>query len=217
MAKDYKDRIPAYRRRSHRRAARGWGLAGAAALGIAGLVALGVHFFAGQGDEESAAMNAITMPMPPQAAAPTSGDGRKPEAGSKGQPEAKPGKAQAGPAPAPPVEPRFTFYKVLPEKEVIIAENEIKTLKREEESLGKKSVGVYMVQAGSFTSQQDAERLKAQLGQIKIKAKLEMIKLENTAWFRVKVGPYATLADADKVRQYLRANKVDSVVQKATQ
>lgn len=56
--------------------------------------------------------------------------------------------------------------------------------------------------------------MKAQLARLKVKAKLEMIKLENTAWYRVKIGPYASLADADKVRQYLRSHQIDSVVQR---
>ena len=218
MPKDYKDRIPAYRRRKPRRAARAWGLAAAALLGVAGLGALGLSFFSGNGGEQEAPA-ATDMPMPPQAAAPLSPGETKPTAPAPLNP---PGgkKANAPEAPPPlPVEPRFTFYKVLPEKEVIIQENEIKTLKREEETQGKAptaAAAAYMVQAGSFSRQQDAENLKAQLAQIKVKAKLEMIQLESAAWFRVKIGPYATLADADKVRQYLRANKIDSVVQKAT-
>jgi cell division protein FtsN len=57
--------------------------------------------------------------------------------------------------------------------------------------------------------------LKARLAEIRIKARLEMIKLDNTAWYRVKIGPYASLADADKVRQYLRSNRIDSILQKA--
>jgi cell division protein FtsN len=213
MAKDYKDRIPAYRRRSQHRAARAWALAGAAILGVLGVAALGMHFFMGDGEAEEGAAESVSVPMPPPAAvAPV---GKKPAPGEKPPPAAATGQA----APPPPhVEPRFSFYKVLPEKEVIIAESEIKALKREEESQGKvpTKVGVYMVQAGAFTKREEADRLRGQLAQMNIKAKLEMIQLDNTAWFRVKVGPYATLADADKVRQYLRSNRVDSVVQKAT-
>ncbi|SMF95178.1 Sporulation related domain-containing protein [Methylomagnum ishizawai] len=218
MSKDYKNRIPAYRRENQRKSpARAWGWAGAAVLGLGGLTTLGMHLFGERGAEPTAAAETTDMPMPPQA---KPGEGKKPPTTpGQGQPTTtKPGKPpEPAPVPTAPVEPRFSFYKVLPEKEVIIPENEIKTLKREEESFGKPGQnGIYMVQAGSFTHQQDAEKLKAQLGLLKIKAKLEMIKLENTAWFRVKVGPYASLADADKVRQYLRANKIDSVVQRAT-
>lgn len=210
MARDYKDRIPAYRRRNPRRATRVWALAGAAILGVLGIAALGMHFFMGSGDLEENPAASMEMPLPPPAAvAPV---GKKPAPGEK-----PPAAAVDQPAPTPHVEPRFTFYKVLPEKEVIVAESEIKALKREEESEGKAAKGgVYMVQAGAFTKREEADRLRAQLAQINVKAKLEMIQLDNTSWFRVKVGPYATLADADKVRQYLRSNRIDSVVQKAT-
>lgn len=213
MAKDYKDRIPAYRRRSQHRAARAWTLAGAAILGVLGVAALGMHFFMGNGEAEEGTAESVNMPMPPPAAAAPAGS-KKPLPGEKPPPAAS---QAAPPQPQPHVEPRFSFYKVLPEKEVIIAESEIKALKREEESEGKGAKGgVYMVQAGAFTKREEADRLRGQLAQMNIKAKLEMIQLDNIAWYRVKVGPYATLADADKVRQYLRSNRVDSVVQKAT-
>jgi cell division protein FtsN len=215
MARDYKNRIPAYRLRK-RRSTRMWAAAGAA--GCAGLVALGLYVFAGSKEETAAPPPADTVTVstpPPHGAAgtadPKSGAGKTATAKDKIPPEGGTGRTPATPQQP---EPRFTFYKILPEKEVIIPESEIKTMKREE-SLGKKPEAAYLLQAGSFTSQQEAEKLKARLAEIKVKAKLEMIKLENTAWYRVKVGPYATLADADKVRQYLRANKIDSIVQKA--
>ncbi len=213
MAKDYKHRIPAYRQRKPR-AARTLRLAGVAAAGLSAIIALGLYVAAdpeGQSTAPAAGLEAAPPPSksPEASDSPASKETQRAPAKDKAFSERKPQRA-----PAPP-EPRFSFYKILPEKEVIIPENEIKIMKREE-SLGKKPETTYLLQAGSFTLQQDAERLKARLAEIKVKAKLEMIKLDNTAWYRVKIGPYATLADADKVRQYLRANKIDSVVQKAT-
>jgi cell division protein FtsN len=111
-------------------------------------------------------------------------------------------------------EPRFTFYKILPEKEVIIPESEIKNLKREE-SLTGKPVTQYQIQAGSFPHLEDAHKLKSRLSQVGIKSRLENVKIENLSWYRVKIGPFKTVADADKVRAHLRANQIDSVVQKA--
>jgi cell division protein FtsN len=217
MPKDYKNRIPAYRR-GGKRATETWRMAGTAVAGIAGLVALSVYVFSGS-EREPGDPAPVTVPAPPPRGVARAAD-LKPDEGKKtALPENKAqtdGKTDRTPK-ITPQEPRFTFYKILAEKEVIIPESEIKSIKREE-SLGKPpETGVYMLQAGSFTKPQDAERLKAQLAQIRINAKLEMIKLDNATWYRVKVGPYATLADADKVRQYLRGNKIDSIVQKATQ
>lgn len=118
-------------------------------------------------------------------------------------------------SPPKPVEPRFTFYKILPEKEVILPESEIRTIKREEKQ-GKIVPGVgYTVQVGSFRTREEAERLLAELGKIKIKAKLEGVKIEEVTWFRVKIGTYQNLSEADRMRAYLRKYGFDSVVQKS--
>lgn len=114
-------------------------------------------------------------------------------------------------------EPRFTFYKILTEQEVIIPDSEAKTLRREEQnSKVPQQSGRYYIQTGSFVHQQDAESLRARMLQIRVPAKLEMIQIDNSTWFRVKVGPYATLTDVEKVRQYLRSHRFDSVVQKSS-
>ena len=114
-----------------------------------------------------------------------------------------------------PPEPRFTFYKILPEKEAIIPESEIKNLKNQESLSKKPQAGQYLLQVGSFANPLDAANLKGRLSDLKIKSHIENVKIENTAWNRVKIGPFKSLADADKVRTYLRNNQVDSVVQKA--
>jgi len=188
---------------------------------MAGALGFAAYFFSGaDGEENPKTPETVTLPAPPaQAAAPS------PDAGKTGRPQEErkqnPDKEKTGktpeqkPQPAKPREPRFTFYKILPEKEVIIPESEIKTIKREESQGSKPTVALYLVQAGSFDNLQSAEQLRADLAKIKVKAKIEMIEIENSAWYRVKIGPYATLADADKVRAYLRKKDIDSVVQKA--
>jgi cell division protein FtsN len=40
-----------------------------------------------------------------------------------------------------------------------------------------------------------------------------MIKLEYATWYRVKLGPYRTLSDADRIRLYLRDQHIDSIIQ----
>lgn len=205
MSRDYKNRIPAYRQARYRAWPPSGVLVGAVAA-LAVIAALGFYFVTLHEPGTSA---------PPPDAIPGSASGpprSKADPAPAAEAEAP---ARAGADRPPPLpEPRFTFYKILPEKEVVIAENEIRALKGEE-SRGKPAGTLYLLQAGSFTSRQDADKLKAQLAGIKVKAKLELIKLDNATWYRVKIGPYATLADADRVRQHLRANKIDSIIQKA--
>ncbi|WP_228719978.1 SPOR domain-containing protein [Methylococcus geothermalis] len=128
-------------------------------------------------------------------------------------------KSQETPAPSPGKKtnpPRFTFYKILSEKEEIIPEAEIRTIKREEEQGKSPPGGGYIVQAGSYRSRADAEKMRTDLIKLKVKARLESVRIENVEWFRVKVGPYDSLADADRLRSFLKKNGIDSVVQKMT-
>lgn len=204
---DYKHRVPGNRNRKPRRRDHTGLIAGV--LVAITTAAVAIWLLSGR---EAAKPAAETTQLPPPTA-------KTPSAPTKGSPLAAGAPAPApSQAPAKPVEPRFTFYKILPEKEVIIAEHEIKTLKREE-SLGKKPPegGQYLVQAGSFTRLEDAEKLRTKLSQLKVKAKIESVRIDNADWHRVKVGPFDTLVNADRVRVYLRGNKIDSVVQKSTQ
>ncbi|MCX7109154.1 MAG: SPOR domain-containing protein [Proteobacteria bacterium] len=148
--------------------------------------------------------NPVTLPDKPGVSKPA-----KPQTKENQKPgqEANPGAVKAP-------EPRFTFYKILPEKEAIIPESEIKNLKNQESLSKRPSAAQYLLQVGSFANPQDAANLKSRLSELKIKSHIENVKIENVAWNRVKIGPFKSLADTDKVRTYLRNNQIDSVVQK---
>lgn len=157
----------------------------------------------------------VTQPGSAAAAA----DGKKaapPPAAEAAQPQAKDNPLRD--APAKPARPRFQFYTVLPEKEVIIPEAEVKARKQEEKQ-GKApplpSGEVFMLQIGSFKTLAEADRLKAQLAMLGVEAKIETAQIGTATWNRVKVGPFASMASADKIRGTLRQNNVDSVIQKA--
>ena len=159
-----------------------------------------------------------TEVAPPQVSVDQLNPPAKPGAKKTGKTTAKEGQkpgqeANAAVVKAP--EPRFTFYKILPEKEAIIPESEIKSLKQQESQGKRPQAGQYLLQAGSFANPQDAVKMKEKLTSLKIKSHIENVKIENTAWNRVKIGPFNSLADADKVRTYLRNSQIDSVVQKA--
>ncbi len=196
MTRDYKNHIPAYRNQKPL-PFRNRGVLIVA--GIVGTLLVAVAGFVISGKKNTA--SALVPPPTPMASSP---------AGS-----AEP-HSPAVPESPKKIEPRFTFYKILSEKEVIIPEHEVKTIRRQE--LASKSTaptGRYYIQVGSFINQADAERARTQLVQIKIPARLEMIQVDNSTWFRVKVGPYATLNDVEQVRHFLRTHRVDSVVQKS--
>lgn len=195
MYKDYKNRIPALNERKPPQFRKLAFLGGA---GVLVAIILGVGMFVASSQKKLSSA-ALTTPDPTQSSSLNHSVSHRTE-----------------PTPELPkkIEPRFTFYKILSEKEVIIPDSEVKTIRREELTSKNVPTGRYYIQVGSFINQQDAEKLKADMVQIKIPAKLEMIQVDNSTWFRVKVGPYATLSEVERVRHYLRTHRVDSVVQK---
>lgn len=123
-------------------------------------------------------------------------------------------------------EPVFDFYTVLPEQEVILPE----PIERQSppavsvsEKTGSKSVpeakratkpGVkYLLQAGSFRSAKDADRLRAQLllaGQEPRVVKVTVGAGES--WHRVQLGPFDTSESIDQAKQVLADFKIDGLL-----
>lgn len=118
---------------------------------------------------------------------------------------------KAAPKPRKTFEPTFDFYTILPEQEVVVSEPEIKTRAREE-SIGKNKDARYVIQAGSFRSRQDAEKVKAQLALMGIQANIETAKNGTTIWNRVKIGPLSKMTKVDAIRSRLHSHGIDAVV-----
>lgn len=219
---DYKNRIPGYRQPRKKSRSGLW-----VALGVAGgLATLAFGWITTRHHEETpAALEAAVQAGPkplvgPAAKGAESKAADKKQAKTETKDPTKPAEASAAKLATPPpvnvVEPRFAFYKILPEKETIIPENEIKQIKQEE-TQGKKPMVQYTIQAGSFGNPQDAEALRSRLSTLKIKSRIESVKNEITGKTQslVKIGPFESLSNADAVRTILRSNQIDSVVQRA--
>lgn len=217
MPKDYKHRVPGTLKRSRRRRHQWlWALPAI----LVGVAAIAVFKFTGskdpapdptsvtEGGDSSRKSREPTAPTDSKTGA--AGKDRKQTRGSTQ-------KNKSGPAETVPEvnlpEPRFTFYKILPEKEVIVSESEIRNLARDEKAGKGEPSASYLIQAGSFAKKEEAEKMKAHLAEAKVKARMEAVIIENTTWYRVKIGPYKSLTEAEQMRAYLRKNKIDSVLQ----
>ncbi len=116
----------------------------------------------------------------------------------------EPGVADKGTSPAK--KPSYDFYKVLPEKEVVIPDAEISRRAKAEEQPGNTPAtadsGGYLLQVGSFPNAADAEAMKARLALQGFVAKVQPVTINGQTWNRVRVGPYASAAklEADKRR-----------------
>ena len=110
-----------------------------------------------------------------------------------------------------PKGPQFDFYTILPDKEVVVPEYEIKTRVREER-VGKAKETHYMMQAGSFKTAKEADNLRIKLASMGIESKVQKGKVGSVNWYRVKLGPFAQADSISAIRSRLRQNNVDVVI-----
>lgn len=112
----------------------------------------------------------------------------------------------------PPPKPRFDFYTILPEMEVPVAEQEI-TGKPQEGVPQVEAPGTYLLQAGSFRSQAQAEQLKAKLALLGLQTSVQTVTINNTeTWHRVRVGPLSDLKELNSARARLKENQFEAIL-----
>ncbi|GMU68993.1 MAG: hypothetical protein AMXMBFR37_13250 [Steroidobacteraceae bacterium] len=106
---------------------------------------------------------------------------------------------------------QFDFYEMLPKFEVVVPERD-REVKRDLPAAAVERPGVYVLQAGSYRGQADAERARAQLALQGIQAVVQRVAVDNDVWHRVRIGPIADLGELNRVRDKLRANDIDALV-----
>ena len=113
----------------------------------------------------------------------------------------------------PPVEeePRFTFYDMLPSFEVVIPEEDMAVVPTTPAKVVDKP-GIYVLQAGSFSAFDDADRRKAQLAMLGVESTIQKVAVDDKVYHRVRVGPVNSLDRLNELRQQLRGAEIDVMV-----
>ena len=111
---------------------------------------------------------------------------------------------------AKPKEQRFTFYDMLPNFEVVIPEQDT-NVKADVEPQAVVQPGVYVLQAGSFSSYADADRRRAQLALQGIESKIQRVTIDDRTYHRVRIGPIDDLEELNVLRSRLRAAQIDAL------
>jgi cell division protein FtsN len=107
---------------------------------------------------------------------------------------------------------KYDFYEMLPNFEVVVPEKD-KEVKRDLPATARvERPGVYVLQAGSYRNEADAERVRAQLSMQGIEAKVQRVAVDADVWHRVRIGPITKLEDLNKLRKQLQAADVDALV-----
>lgn len=107
---------------------------------------------------------------------------------------------------------KYDFYEMLPNFEVVVPEKD-KDVKRDLPATAKvERPGIYVLQAGSYRNEADADRVRAQLAMQGIDAKVQRVAVDADVWHRVRIGPITKLDDLNRLRKQLQAADVDALV-----
>lgn len=117
---------------------------------------------------------------------------------------------------AEPERPRFDFYRILPEMEVIISDDEtvIPVMSDETDTPAETSHKVsYRLQVGSFKKMSDADRQKARLALLGVEAEIQKVNIrQGGIYYRVMTPPISTKKELNAKRSMLQKNRINSLV-----
>lgn len=139
--------------------------------------------------------------------------------------------------PSRPAQPKFEFYNMLPEMEVVLSEAEVKeatakshqpppkpategaTKPKTDPSSTSTPAGdpsggeTYLVQIGSFRRTEEAERLKAQLAMQGIQAQIQQVTINGKdTYYRVRTGALRGPQALNEVRGRLKKGGMEGTV-----
>ncbi len=110
-------------------------------------------------------------------------------------------------------EPNFRFYDMLPESEVVTPDVEAY-----EPGPGMADRNLeYILQVGSFRSEGDAERQRAEVGFQGLQAYINEVSTnEGSVWYRVMVGPFDSRSEMNRAVDRLVAINIQPLVRQRT-
>ena len=107
----------------------------------------------------------------------------------------------------------YDFYDMLPKFEVVVPEKEREVASdRGSAPANIERPGVYVLQAGSYRQQSEADRIRAQLKMQGIDANVQRVSVDEDVWHRVRIGPITDLTELNRLRARLRAADFDDAL-----
>ena len=135
---------------------------------------------------------------------------------------AKPAPAPATPAPAEKPKPHYDFYALLQGKETQVSDRELADKAKSETTPAPEAPQPepapaptrerYLLQAGAFKDQRDADSIKAQIALAGFQARVETVNVNGNTLHRVRLGPYASAGEVEQVKRQLADNGVPNTM-----
>lgn len=122
------------------------------------------------------------------------------------------------PIPLPPKQQsKYAFYEMLPSYEVVIPREDAAASAK----AGKPTTpeiaepGQYLIQVGAYKTREEADRSRASLALLGVESKIEQVTIDQSeSWYRVRIGPQASLSKAQEILQRLDDNGIKGMLVK---
>jgi cell division protein FtsN len=105
----------------------------------------------------------------------------------------------------------YAFYDMLPKFEVVVPEKD-KDVRPDNRAVPETRSGTYVLQAGSYKSFADADRMRAKLALQGVESKVQKVSVDTDTWHRIRIGPISKLDELNRLRAILRKADVDVLV-----
>lgn len=123
--------------------------------------------------------------------------------------------------------PVFNFYEILPELEVIVPDLPAGIIKDKPKPDTTKPAPPtptpqlaegeqFILQAGSFSQFDEADKLKAHLALLGVEAQIQRVSVDNKTWHRVRIGPFNDRQSLNVTRQRLQKNNIEAITLKVS-
>lgn len=130
------------------------------------------------------------------------------------QPPAEPAALPGKPGDKAPAKPRFDFYETLPgNTPAPAAAPEAKPAPAAEPPAAAQPPASLLLQAGAFSSEEEADNLRARLALIGLESSVQKGTVPGKGTlYRVRLGPFANAEDMQRVRADLAQNGIDASI-----
>lgn len=113
-----------------------------------------------------------------------------------------------------PEEAHFGYFRLLEDRENRVSESRISEEQRNLRLGQEPTRGEFSLLVGTYKTRDKAESVRQQIFKFEaLKPRMEEITLEFASWYRLKLGPYGNLRDANQVRLFLREHGIDSIIE----
>jgi len=120
-------------------------------------------------------------------------------------PESEPEPAQESPDETNPDVTELEFYELLQTLEVAVPTT------RQESGSAQQLQGEYTIQAGAFTTYEEADSRRATLALFAIDSEIVNAIVENEIWHRVIIGPLSDIEEIDRILRRLRSERIETL------